>query len=413
MLDRVRWGVSVDRHETMRRAKSGRPLDVWLTVCPLTDDRGRVVSALSIGRDVTALKRAESAHQASEARWCAIVESAVDGIMLISAQGTIEAFNPAAEQLFGYAATEILGRNVNVLMPPPYRFEHDQYLANYIAGGPAKMIRIGREVTARRRNGEDFPARLSVGEMSVDGETRFTGIVHDLTERVQMEQRLREQAALATLGEMAAVVAHEVRNALAAVREAVQVIGARVPPDSREALVVPDVVGRIDALSGIVKDMLLFAHLPQPRLNPVDLAQLIGSTADATDNDPNLQNVRMEVIAAVPSTLGDAELLRIVFSNLFTNSAQAMRGTGTIQVLLEPVGASCQIVVADRGPGNPPEVRERLFTPFFTTKARGSGLGLATAKRIVEGHEGSLRVECPAGGGTMVIVQLPLRGSME
>jgi signal transduction histidine kinase len=177
------------------------------------------------------------------------------------------------------------------------------------------------------------------------------------------------------------------------------VIGARVPPDSREALVVPDVVGRIDALSGIVKDMLLFAHLPQPRLNPVDLAQLIGSTADATDTDPNLQNVRVDVIGAVPSTLGDAELLRIVFSNLFTNSGQAMRGTGTIQVLLEPVGASCQIVVADRGPGIPPEVRERLFTPFFTTKTRGSGLGLATAKRIVEWHDGSLRVECPAGGG--------------
>jgi two-component system sensor kinase FixL len=245
MLDRARWGVSVDRHETVRRAKNGRLLDVWFTVCPLTDDRGRVVSALSIGRDVTVLKRAESAQQASEARWRAIVESAGDGIMLISAQGTIEAFNPAAEKLFGYAVAEILGRNVNVLMPPPYRYEHDQYLANYMAGGPAKMIGIGREVTARRRNGEDFPARLSVGEMSVDGETRFTGIVHDLTERVQMEQRLREQAALATLGEMAAVVAHEVRNALATVRGAVQVIGARVPPDSREALVVPDVVGRI------------------------------------------------------------------------------------------------------------------------------------------------------------------------
>lgn len=408
MLDQIRAGSAVNHRESVRRAKDGRLVNVLLSILPVADEASRTISALSIAKDLTVIKQAESAHRASEARWRAIIDSAVDGIIVIDAKGTIESFNAAAERLFGYQAEEVVGRSVNLLMPPPYRYEHDQYLANYLAGAPAKIIGIGREVTARRRSGEDFPARLAVGEASVDGETRFTGIVHDLTERVQMEKRLREQTALAKLGEMAAIVAHEVRNALAAVRGAVEVIGARLPAESREAFAVGEVVARIDALTQIVKDMLLFAHLPEPRLTPVDITQLVASPASFADNDPNCEHIRVEVVGAVPPILADADLLRIVFMNLFRNSAQAMDGAGTIQVLMEATATSCQIAVADQGPGVPPDVRERLFTPFFTTKARGSGLGLATAKRIVEAHKGSLRVECPPGGGTMVVVQLPV-----
>jgi two-component system sensor kinase FixL len=121
----------------------------------------------------------------------AIFESAVDAIVVIDARGLIEAFNPAAERLFGYRETEVLGRNVNVLMPAPYHDEHDGYLARYLKTGEARIIGVGREVTGLKRDGTRFPVHLSVGEMTVGGERKFTGILHDLSERVALEARLR------------------------------------------------------------------------------------------------------------------------------------------------------------------------------------------------------------------------------
>ena len=176
----------------------------------------------------------EARLRASEERWRSIIESAVDAIIVIDSHGTVEAFNPGAERLFGYRESDVVGRNVSMLMPSPYREEHDGYLSRYLVTGEAKIIGVGREVTGRRADGSLFPLHLSVGEMLLGGERKFTGILHDLSSRVRMEEQLREQAALVRLGEMAAVIAHEVKNPLAGIRGAVQVIGGRLPKDSRE-----------------------------------------------------------------------------------------------------------------------------------------------------------------------------------
>src|ERR671922_1660557 len=126
---------------------------------------------------------------AMESRWRSIIESAVDGIVVIDSQGRIESFNPAAERLFGYRESEMLGRNVSVLMPPPYRDEHDGYMQRYLREGSPRIIGIGREVQGLKRDGTVFPVHLSVGEMAVDGERKYTGILHDLSGRVALEQR--------------------------------------------------------------------------------------------------------------------------------------------------------------------------------------------------------------------------------
>jgi two-component system sensor kinase FixL len=346
--------------------------------------------------------------RASEARWRSIIQSAVDGIVVIDQYGRVEAFNPAAERLFGYAEHEVLGQNVNLLMPSPYHEEHDTYLGRYLATGRAKIIGTGREVTGRRRDGGRFPLHLSVGEVTVEGERKFTGILHDLTGRVRLEERLREAATLAKVGEMAAVIAHEVKNPLAGIRGAIQVIGGRLPKDSKDSAVLTDIVKRIDALDSLMKDVLVFARPPQPRRTSVDVRPLVTMTADLLRQDPSVSNVQIVVEGGAPPVHADGEMLKIVFQNLLVNSAHAMQGQGRVDVAIAQVDGHCEIAFADHGPGIPEEVRDKIFTAFFTTKSRGSGLGLATAKRLVEAHAGEIGVDCPPTGGTRVTVRLPV-----
>jgi two-component system sensor kinase FixL len=343
----------------------------------------------------------------ANARLRSIIDSAVDGIIVIDEQGTIESFNPGAERLFGYPQAEVVGRNVNVLMPSPYHEEHDGYLHRYATIGIAKIIGVGREVSGRRRDGSVFPLHLSVGELMVAGERKFTGILHDLTARVGIERQLRERAALARLGEMAAVIAHEVKNPLAGVRGAIQVFRGRLPADSRDAPILDEIVTRLDALDDLMKDLLLFARPPQPRRTAVDIGPLVALTAELIGHDPSLRGVQVEISGSAPPIAADAEMLKIVFQNLLANGAQAVQGRGRIRVRIRAADGVCHIAFADDGPGIPEELRDRIFTPFFTTKSRGSGLGLATAKRFVEAHHGEIRVECPNGGGTTVTICLP------
>lgn len=345
---------------------------------------------------------------AGEARWRAIIQSAVDGIVLIDARGRIEAFNPAAERLFGYSEAEVLGQNVNVLMPSPYREEHDSYLSRYLETGRAKIIGIGREVSARRRDGTTFPVHLAVGELTVDGERKFTGIVHDLTGRVRLEEQLRERTALARVGEMSAVIAHEVKNPLAGIRGVMQVLASRQSTDARDASVLNDIVKRIDALDVLIKDLLLFARPPQLRRSMVDVVPLIRMTSDLICQDSSLGGVEVEIHGSSPAVSADPEMLKIVFQNLLLNAAHAMHGQGRMQVTVMAAEEVCEVRITDSGPGIPPEIRDKVFTAFFTTKSRGSGLGLATTKRLVEAHGGEVRIDCPPAGGTTVTVRLPL-----
>lgn len=348
----------------------------------------------------TALARAD--------RLDAILNMTVDGIIVINARGRIEAFNRGAHQLLGYSEDEVLGRNVSMLMPSPHHEAHDSYLERYLRTGEAKIIGSGREVQGRRKDGTTFPLHLSVSEVVIEGERKFTGILHDLTDRVQMEEALRERAALAQLGEMAAIIAHEVKNPLAGIRGAIQVFGNRMKPPGVDARILPEIVARIDALDRMMRDLLLFARPPEPNREPVDLVPLVEVTASLLTRDPVLCNVTVEIEGAVPPVAADPAMLQVVFQNLLINSAHAMEGTGQIKVAVKLVGTVCEIAVVDAGPGIPVEVRQKVFMPFFTTKARGSGLGLPTVKRFVEAHHGEITIECPPTGGTTVLIRLPI-----
>jgi two-component system sensor kinase FixL len=336
-----------------------------------------------------------------------IFDSAVDGIIVIDGKGIVKAFNPAAERLFGYAAAEVLGQNVKLLMPSPEREEHDRYISTYIQTGIPKVIGTGREVSGRRKDGSTFPVHLSVGRMDVDGEPAFTGILHDLSDRVALEQRLAEQKSLAKLGEMAAVVAHEVKNPIAGIRGALQVITSRMPAEQRDRAILLDIITRLDALNRIVQDMLMFARPRALRQEQVPLGSLLRETATLIERDPGMLNLEIGVSGSA-DIVGDREMLQVVFQNILMNAAQAMEGRGRIDVTIAVANGRCRVAVTDRGPGMPVDVREKAFDAFFTTKHRGTGLGLPIAKRVVDAHGGAMQIDVPPEGGTTISVDLPV-----
>ena len=292
-------------------------------------------------------------------------------------------------------------------MPEPDRGRHDGYINRFLETGERKIIGIGRSVTAVRRDGQLVPVHLSVGALEIDGEKHFTGILHDLSRRTELEDRLREATALARLGEMAAVIAHEVRNPLAAVRGAVQVIGSHLPAGATDAAIVKEIIARIDGLNDLIQDLLVFARPPKPRLARLDVRALLKAVVELLGRDPVFADLVIEINGDVPPVSGDATLLTIAFQNLLINSAQAMQGRGLVRVALSAADGWHHIEIADTGPGIPPEIRAQLFRPFKTTKARGTGLGMATAKRLTELHNGRIEVSCPEDGGTVVTIHLP------
>ncbi len=343
----------------------------------------------------------------ADARWRAVIDAAVDGIIVIDSRGRIEAFNHAAEQMFGHLEAGIIGKNISTLMPEPDRSKHDGYLRHHLETGERRIIGIGRAVTGMRSDGQQFPLHLSVGGFEIDGEQHFTGILHDLSRRTELEDRLRESTALARLGEMAAVIAHEVRNPLAAVRGAVQVIGSRLPTGTNDATIVKEIIARIDGLNDLIQDLLVFARPPAPKPAQADLRALTESVVQLLKRDPVFAELQVIIEGAAPPLKADATMLTIAIQNLLINSAQATQGRGEVTVRLGAADGWHSIEIADTGPGIPAEIRAALFRPFKTTKARGTGLGMATAKRLTELQGGRIEVACPAGGGTIVTLFLP------
>ncbi len=238
---------------------------------------------------------------------------------------------------------------------------------------------------------------------------QYMALRYEVTARKESEERLREQEALARLGQMAAVVAHEVKNPIAGIRGALQVIASRMPADSRDKPVVGDIIARLDALNGIVHDLLVFARPRQLRAEPTDLYALIRNTLQLLHRDPIFDNLQIELPETQAIVAGDPEQLQLVFTNVLMNAAQAMAGTGSIRIRIAREPHQYRIVIVDSGPGMPPEVREKVFEPFFTTKHRGTGLGLAIARRVIEAHGGTIAIDMPQEGGTAVVISLPAR----
>ncbi len=359
-----------------------------------------------------------------EAHLQSILDTVQDAMIVIDTKAIIHSFSPAAERLFGYTPSEVIGRNVKMLMPSPYREDHDGYIDRYMNTGERHIIGIGRVVVGERKDGSTFPMELAVGEMKSGGRHFFTGFIRDLTERQKTEARLQELQSelvqisrLTAMGEMASTLAHELNQPLSAITNYMR--GSQrllAEATDEQAMNVRQAVGKAaeQALRAgqIIRRLREFVAHGENEKRVESISKMIEEAGALALVGARERGIRVRFKFNVPSdfTLADRIQIQQVLVNLMRNAMEAMEETTRREMTLTTAPAEdgmIRISVADTGCGISPDSATQLFQPFFTTKAQGMGVGLSISRTIVEGHGGRIWIEPNRGGGTIFHFTLP------
>lgn len=368
-------------------------------------------------------QHAQELH-AREAHLLSILDAVPDAAIVIDEKGIIQSFSAASERLFGHARSAVVGHNVSMLMPSPYRQEHDRYMERYMTTGEKRIIGTDRVVTGQRKDGSTFPMKLAVGEMRSGDRRFFTGFVRDLTERQETEQQLQELqtefarlSRLTAMGEMASTLAHEINQPLSAISNYLQGCNRLLEPIEH-----PNTPKIRDALAETTKQTLRAGHIirqlrefvarGETDKNPENISKLVeeaGALALVGARDEGVRT-HFRFASHTDKVLVEKVQIQQVMLNLMRNAIEAMQGCERKELLVTtsaPDNGKVIVSVADSGAGLSDEIAERLFQPFATTKAAGMGVGLSISKRIIEAHGGEIWADPNPGGGTVFRFTLP------
>jgi two-component system sensor kinase FixL len=355
---------------------------------------------------------------AREAHLQSILATIPDAMVVIDERGIMHSFSNAAERLFGYPASEVIGRNVSMLMPSPYREAHDSYIERYLRTGERRIIGVGRVVVGERKDGSTFPMELAVGEMHSNDRRFFTGFIRDLTERQKTEARLQELQAelvhisrLTAMGEMASTLAHELNQPLAAItnylKGSQRLLESADTPTTKMIRDAIEKAGDQALRAGqIIRRLRDFVSRGESEKKVESLPKLIEEASALALVGAKEQGVRVRIDLdrSLDLVLVDKVQIQQVLLNLIRNAIDAMVGAKDriLTIWTQPAsGKMVRVSVSDTGSGIAPEMHKQLFQPFVTTKSDGMGVGLSISKTIVESHGGRIWVEPNPGGGTI------------
>jgi PAS domain S-box-containing protein len=411
--------------EAWRVRKDGSRFWANIVIDLIRNEQGELIGYAKITRDISERRRAEQVIREAAERINTVVQTAVDGVIWIDAAGRIQLFNPACEKLFGYLADEVTGQNVKMLMPPPYRGEHDRYLDNFHRTGVRKIIGIGREVTGQRKDGSTFPMDLSVGEAKQDGESIFVGIIHDLTSRKRTEEQLAQAQKMEMVGQLSGGIAHDFNNLLTVIVGNAEYLGEQLKARQDLRLLAEDIGHAGDRGAELTQRLLAFSRRQILRPVELDCNKLldgIHKMLRRTLREDIEINTMLDPELA--QAFADTAQLESAVLNLALNAQDAMAAGGRLTISTAnaslddhyqrlhpevPPGEYVMIAVTDDGEGIPNDVIDRVFEPFFTTKevGKGSGLGLSMVYGFVKQSNGHVSIYSEPGLGTTVRMYLP------
>jgi PAS domain S-box-containing protein len=412
--------------EVLGRKQSGATFPMDLSVGEAFEDGQPIF--VGIIRDLTERKAAEKALRESAERMRAVVETAVDGVILIDAFGNILVFNPACERLFGYKAREVIGQNVRMLMPSPYREEHDGYIANYRKTGEARIIGLGREVSGQRKDGAIFPMDLSVGEARQEGESIFVGIIHDLSARKRTEEQLVQAQKMETVGQLSGGIAHDFNNLLTVILGNAEALALRLKAREDLRHLADNIANAAERGAQLTQRLLAFSRRQILQPTAVDCSALVANMQVLLRRTLR-EDIDLRVSAATPMfALADAAQLESAILNLALNAQDAMPMGGVLALTTEAIELDAEslgqnidvrpgryvcICVTDDGTGMSADTIARVFEPFFTTKdvGKGSGLGLSMVYGFAKQSNGQVTIYSELGLGTTVRLYLPVANS--
>jgi two-component system sensor kinase FixL len=359
---------------------------------------------------------------AREAHLKSILDTVPDAMIVIDRHGLVQSFSSAAERLFRYSADEVIGKNIRMLMPQPYRDGHDGYLKRYAETGERRIIGIGRVVVGERKGGATFPMELSVGEMRSSNKAYFTGFIRDLTERQNTETHLQELQSelvhisrVTAMGEMASTLAHELNQPLSAIanylKGSVRLLQDHTDEESRMARDALDKATEQAMRAGqIIRRLRDFVSRGESERRAESLVKLVEEAGALALVGVKDVHVRFALDPAADRVLADKVQIQQVLINLMRNAVEAMADSEPrkLTVTSAPNGNDLvELRIADTGPGIAPELAQNLFQPFFTTKLHGMGIGLSICRTIVESHDGQISAEPNPGGGTVFRFTIP------
>jgi len=338
-----------------------------------------------------------------------VIEGSGEAIVTLDSEGRVTSWNRAAERIYGWTAREMAGQSVERVLPddPEARADWERSMRALREGGTIR----DSETTRIRRDGERITVRVTRSPLE-DPSGRYIGstaIIRDVTDLKEMEARLLERERLAAVGELAAQVAHEIKNPLAGIRGACEILAAGYRNGDPKNEMAAEVIRQVDRLNRTVEELLLFARPKELHPSPTNIHDVLDRTLGVLLDDPRTRGIEVvrRYADSMPVLRVDPQSIEQVLFNILLNAFQAVDYRGRITVTTRANGAAARIAIRDTGPGIPVGIEERIFKPFFTTRAQGCGLGLAIVRNLVQAHGGSIRAATPPGGGAEFTITLP------